>query len=608
MKKGGWRIVFVSLIFLGLIVLFFLPVVAHPGSVLPAFRSTDESYAAVWDFWRIKFSLRNGLPLLKSDYVRYPFGIDNTRNVSYLWFYLNLLLTRLTNHIATYNIQVLSNFFLSAIFMYLLVYYLTGSQFASIVSGTMFSFCPFHFARAWQHLSLTYIQPFPITFLILFVLLDNLSVRNSLLLLLGILITVPIDGYMNIMLVLSVVIYLFYICWHSLKEKSAAQKVRYKKYILRVLILGVIGAIMVSPQYLIYIVNIFLPIKSAGFAHNPFCRQFIDLFAQSAKPLSYFLPSTEHPIFGRFTEGFVGTSLWGVSYTEHQLYLGWTTILLAVIALKKRFGTAKRKITVWKEHDNFYITFFALLAVSAWFFSQPPWWQIGRFKILMPSFFMYKVLPMFRAYCRFGIVVMFAVAVLAGFGLKFILERFKSQKVKVAVTALCCGLVLFEFWNWPSYKVIDVSKAPAVYYWLKAQPREAVIAEYPLDAIGPNELYKLYQTTHEKKMINGAVPGTPAHKNMQRLVDLSQPKTAAALEAMGVRYVLVHRADYLKTELVEDRRQLEKIPVNRGLKLVRSFPAEACPDRRIRCIAESGQVDVYEVVTQPLNEAKRSGR
>jgi hypothetical protein len=169
-------------------------------------------------------------------------------------------------------------------------------------------------------------------------------------------------------------------------------------------------------------------------------------------------------------------------------------------------------------------------------------------------------------------------------------------------------LVLFEFWNWPPYKVIDISRAPAVYYWLKQQPPDTVIAEYPLDIIGPNELYKLYQTTHEKKMINGAVPGTPAHKNIQTLVDLSSPKTASALKQIGVKYVLVHRADYLKTDLIEDRRQLEKIPLNRGLKLVRSFPAQECPDKRIRCIAESGQMDVYEVVTQPLNEAKRSGR
>jgi len=271
--------------------------------------------------------------------------------------------------------------------------------------------------------------------------------------------------------------------------------------------------------------------------------------------------------------------------------------LLSFVALKRYTRGRHSKVDLpWLKEERFYLGFFMLLAVVAWFFSQPPWWQIGPLRIYMPSFFMYKVLPMFRAYCRFGIVVMFAVAVLAGFGLKFILERLKSQRTKAAFTVLCCGLVLFEFWNWPPYKVIDVSRVPAVYYWLKAQPADTVIAEYPLDIVGPNELYKLYQTTHEKRMINGATPGTRAHDNLKTLADLSLPKTVAALKEMGVKYVLVHRSDYLKTELIEDREQLERVPANRGLKFVRSFSAQECPDKCIRCIAESGQVDVYELV------------
>ena len=81
----------------------------------------------------------------------------------------------------------------------------------------------------------------------------------------------------------------------------------------------------------------------------------------------------------------------------------------------------------------------------------------------MPSFFMYKMLPMFRAYCRFGIVVMLAVAVLAGFGLKEIISKLKAQSSKLIVTALLCGLDLFEFWNWPPYMEIEHCKNQAVY-------------------------------------------------------------------------------------------------------------------------------------------------
>ena len=208
---------------------------------------------------------------------------------------------------------------------------------------------------------------------------------------------------------------------------------------------------------------------------------------------------------------------------------------------------------------------------------------------------------MFRAYCRFGIVVMLSVAVLAGFGLKFILEKFKTQKSKVAIACLFSGLVLFEFWNWPPYKVIDFSKVPAVYYWLKEEPGDFSIAEYPLDADSPNEMYKFYQTKHEKKIINGTIPGTHANKVAQTIRKLSQPQTAQVLKWMGVKYALVHRQDYIDTGLVDDSEELNKIPQNSRLKFIKSFSSQECPKKDIMCIQKTGQIDVYEVVAPTPN-------
>jgi hypothetical protein len=193
---------------------------------------------------------------------------------------------------------------------------------------------------------------------------------------------------------------------------------------------------------------------------------------------------------------------------------------------------------------------------------------------------------------------MFAVAVLAGFGLKFILDKFKSVKVKLAITILCCGLVLFEFWNWPPYKVIDVSKIPAVYYWLKVQPADTVIAEYPLDAISPNELYMFYQTKHEKRMINGTIPDTEASRIAKTLVKLSDKATTAKLREWGVRYILVHRSSYLESGLIEDKLELEKIPKNPNLRLIKTFPAEECLETGIICVQKTGEIDIYGVIAQ----------
>jgi len=141
---------------------------------------------------------------------------------------------------------------------------------------------------------------------------------------------------------------------------------------------------------------------------------------------------------------------------------------------------------------------------------------------------------------------------------------------------------------------------PAVHYWLKGQPGGFVIAEYPLDVDSPNELYKFYQTKHEKKIINGTIPGTYANQVAQTIKKLSEPKTAGRLKGMGVRYALVHREGYLETELVEEIEELDKIPNNLGLKLVKTFPAQECPRKDIMCVQKTGPIDVYEVAAEPI--------
>ncbi len=393
-------------------------------------------------------------------------------------------------------------------------------------------------------------------------------------------------------------VFFAYLFLNGLKQKTFFMEDNLR-YIKIIIILFFLTLVLMSPQGYFIIRGIIQSKQSTPSAYNIYLRPFEDLFVQSAKPLSYFLPAIVHPVFGKFTENFIGTQLYGTSVTEHTLYLGWTPLILGLIAFRRWRKKCKQlsgvNYQLPDKNECFYIGFFVFLAIVAWFFSQPPWWKIGLFKIYMPANFTYKILPMFRAYCRFGIIVMFAVSVLAGFGLKYILERYGSGNKKIIITAFFCGLVLFEFWNYPPFKVIDVSGVPEAYYWLKSKPENFVIAEYPLDIIGPNELYKLYQTKHEKKMINGAIPGTNAHSVLKSLTKLSDPNTAQVLKRMGVKYVLVHRQDYIKTGLIDQIEELGKISHNPGIKLIKTFSAQQCTDKKISCIKETGPIDIYEV-------------
>jgi hypothetical protein len=596
----------VPLIFALLIIFMTFPLVISLTTHIPGFFSTDEPYAAIWNSWRIEYSVQNNLSLKSTTLIAYPFGMElyTSGYFSYLWMGLIYFLSIITTPILTYNLQIFFNFFLSAIFIYLLVFYLTKNRLSAILSGIIFAFCPYQFARTWQHLGLTYNQWIPLCLFAAILLKEN-SKKSTVIFLLSLLLAFSFDWsimYFTTIMLASFCAYLLLYNWKLKLFKQRNLIVADFRYFKRVFFVGIIVFIILHSQFLAVMKNR-LRFSSATPASvfNPYHRQFKDLFSQSAKPLSYLLPATMHPIFGKFTEQFIGSSLYGVSFTEHTLYLGWIPLILSFLAFRKWRRKRKLQAIVYQPSaENFYIGFFVFLAIVAWLFSQPPWWKIGPIKIYMPSFFMYKILPMYRAYCRFGIVVMLAVAVLAGFGLKSILEKFKSNFMKTTIACLFSILVLFEFWNWPPYKIIDVSKVPAVYGWIKEQPGDFVIAEYPLDAASPNEMYKIYQTKHEKKIINGTIPGTYPNQVARTIVRLSEPNTTGVLKWMGVKYVLVHKQDYLKTELIDDKEDLEKIPYSPGLKFIKSFPEQDCPNPDIMCVQKTGPIDVYEVIALPI--------
>lgn len=553
------------------------PLILRFTTHIPGFGHTDESYSVLWHSWFIKFSLLNHLSIQKTPLIGYPFGVElytGNQPFGHIFFAINWILSIITTPVLTYNLQVLVNLFLTAYITFLLVYFVTKNELCGFFSGVVFGFCPYMFVRSWQHLGETYLWIMPMILLGLFVLRDNPSVKIMTFCVLG-LILAAIN--FNVVYYVIVIMALYWI-YSAIFDRA---------HLKDILIVAISAFLISLPQFYPIFKNTLLAKGSAPAAFNLYHRPFADLLTQSAKPLSYFLPAISHPVFGKFTEQFIGSPLYGVSYTEHTLYLGWTTLILAFIAFKQ--WRKRRKLSAIRyplyANEDFYIGFFVWLAIVAWLFSQPPYFTFPHFKIYMPSFFMYKILPMFRAYCRFGIVVMLAISALAGFGLKFIISNIKNQKPKMAITFIFCGLVLFEFLNFPPVKVIDLTKYPKVYDWLRGEKGDFAIAEYPLDTKSPNEYYKFCQTIHEKKMINGTIPGTYANKVAKGIWRLSEPRTVGQLSWMKVRYALVHRGSYERSGDIELLDELEKLKTRNlsGLKFIKGLD----------------DVDVYEIIATP---------
>ncbi len=335
---------------------------------------------------------------------------------------------------------------------------------------------------------------------------------------------------------------------------------------------------------------VFGPDKTSGSIRwNEHSRPFHHLFADSAKPLNYFLPAQDHPVLSKITEPLIGTVFYGGAggAGEQTLYLGYVALILAFIAYR-RWKKRKRE-SKSDPREDFLLNFFICCFFIFMIFSFAPYWgKAGNFFIPFPSYFLYKIFPMFRNYARFGILVMLSLCVLVGFGLRDIFERITNARKKALVSFLLSGLIMFEFLNIPPYRLTDASLIPEVYQWLKEQPEDFAIAEYPLD--GNTREYAFYQRIHQKKLVNCCLPNADSEEFQNKIMRLSDYSSVKLLNAAGVKYIIMHAEDYSHSASSYIQGEVFNYKEVYGLELVKSFPG----------------VDVYEINSQKLSSGSRA--
>jgi hypothetical protein len=546
------------------------------------FRSSFYGYpkdplAWLWNFWWLRYSWIKGI---SSDFVSilaYPFGIENYPLYP-IWNFFNKYLSILTGEVIAYNLQIILSFFLPAVAMYYLVYHFTKSRPASFFSGLIFSLCPYHFARSWDHLCLSNMHWMIFYLLTLFILDERRTYKSAIICGLCFALVGQFSNfyYVYFMLIFTIVFFLFRAGYRRLKRVEVALGDRYK--MVKLIGVGlIIAAMIILPQIGRFAKVIILNPQKAQ--QKGYIRPFRQLFADSARPLNYFLPAQEHPILGRITEPLNGAMFYGEG-GEHSLYLGYVPLILAFIAYK-RWRKRKRE-SQSNPREDFLMSFFIFALFVFMIFSFGPYWgKTGNLFIPFPSYFLYKIFPMFRNYARFGVLVMVSLCVLAGFGLRDMLQEAVKPKKRAVIFCLVTGFVLFEFLNIPPYKITDISKVPEVYQWLKQQPGDFAVAEYPLD--GDIRKYQFYQRIHQKSLINGAIPGTPAYDVQKKIIRLSDSNTPRVLSDLGARYAIVHLDTYPYSEGAEIWGELPDFSQTPGLELTERFD----------------NVAVYRVTAQP---------
>ena len=102
----------ILLIFAILTAILTYPLVFKITTYIPGFFSTDEPYSVLWESWRIKHSIINGISLRHTPLMAYPFGfgIYDMGFFTYLWTGIFYAFSLLTTPVLTYNLSLLLNF------------------------------------------------------------------------------------------------------------------------------------------------------------------------------------------------------------------------------------------------------------------------------------------------------------------------------------------------------------------------------------------------------------------------------------------------------------------------------------------------------------------
>ncbi len=557
--------IWIFLFFIAISVLFY-PAILHPSSTISGAGGGDD-FGGIYSIWWQEYSTTNNLDQNNFSLINFPDGRNAQNNVYYIWNHIISFLNIFVNEIAVYNIINWISFPLSAIGMYLLVLYITKNRWASVISALIFSFSPYHFIRVTGHTTLANIEWFPFFALSILKLVETKKYRYAVFSGIFFALNFFTDYYYGLFLSIFLIIFLsvrlFVIKSHITKQKLKLAAV----FCLTVFIL--IGS---------YLTPIILSQKKeANSGMLSFSRPVEDLARWGQQSIKYLLvPSQDNYLFGDFYNKIFYHGQ-GIPDFEYLAYLSIPAILLAIYAIYKW-----RKEKTENQQLDFIMILFIVTAITATIFSfSPP---------ISPSHWIYKILPQFRVYSRLFVLVSLSIAVLAGVGLKYLFEYFKTSKLlkyipikRLIIHAFTIIFIIIILDLLPSFKTTDVSQPPAEYIWLKNQPRNTVIAEYPYvnTNYSPTPTYLFWQRYHHQPMINGQPEPDTTGKEQIRLqiYDITNPNSVTTLKKLGANYVFVHKDQYNKpfwrgTEIPPEKilsRSINPKNINPNLELIQRF-------------------------------------
>jgi hypothetical protein len=439
-------------------------------------------------------------------------------DASFLGMALVAPVTWLLGPPTAYNLLTFLAHMLSGYFAYLWIVRLTGSRAGGLVAGLIFLLAPYRIIRSYGQLNLISTQMLPLFFWALDRALIPPRPREKDLWLLGGA-TLLLGGFSQYLLVMCLVTGAVYALLLLLPRPG---------YLLHsgwrlVFSVGVGGLISILPYFSLLSCGIF----------EPFSVGRTRLW--SADPLNFVLPPVVHPLWGSLVEQVRPEEYWG----EKTLYLGLVPMLLALVGMATWGRVANRERRwVWLGVILAAVVF--ALGTDLWLNNQPvqrddPFWLPAYYLSHLP------LLGSMRVWARFGIIAVLFVALLAGVGTAFLVQRAGARR-GTYLLVLLVALVVVDFLP-PNVGASSPGPRP-IDLWLAEQEGDFAVAFLPAehDVANYQAMYgSLFHAKHLPAFVHSRHMPRTYEAYMYVAVDFPDPDAVQQLRAMDLRYLILEQ-------------------------------------------------------------------
>ncbi len=522
------------------------PLVAAPGRL--GRTTTMDGLYSIWNVaWVARTIVTHPLSLFDAN-IFYPhrntLAYSEANIVAGVVAIPAWLLTR--NPYAAHSVALLFAFATTFLGMWRLAAYLSGNAAGAIAAAILFAFCPYFYSHT-AHIQLLMAGGIPLSMLALHRLADAPSPRRGAALGGALAVQALACAYYGIFAGLMV--------GYGVLFLAATRRLwRVHAFWSAVAIAAATACVAVLPFFVHY-----LELRSSGFA-----RSLDDASRYSAVWPSYLAsPARAHqPILG-----LARTLGW---HMGEVLFPGLLALVLggAGVVVGLRAGESRRRETV---------ALYGSLGVLAFWASFGP--PAGLYTAL------YRVLPLFtflRAPSRFGLLIVFVLAIFASIALSGVLRRVRRHRRVLAAAVAALAIAELNVVPFPWERALPVSTN---YTLLAAMPRGPV-AEFPFYgervAYPLHAQYMVLSAAHWMPLVNGYSDFIPPDFREAAFVLDSFPSndTFAVLKKHRVRYIGIHwdmygpRAGGVREKLKDFARYLRPLASDQSMTLyeIVAFP------------------------------------